>query len=80
MTAAAAMIGCPFIKGAIVVIENDVLAFVSHHISNPAEIAAMLGYYESAGIERQHHSRRVNETALIVVRARVLSCRQSYVR
>ena len=66
------MVGCGFVEPAIVVIEDDVFALVSHYIRDAPEVTVVLGDDESARIVSEHHSRSVNEATLIVNRFGVL--------
>jgi len=48
------------------------LAFVADNVRNAIEIFGVLGYDESRRSEVDHHSRRVNISALVIDRAGVL--------
>lgn len=72
MTAALTMIGGFRVEFAVVVIKNQMLAFKPHNVGNTLEIFRMFSKNKRARIISQDHSRRVNETALVVNAARVL--------
>lgn len=66
MPAAAAVVGGFIITPAVVVIENQMLALVADGFGNAPEIRRMFGDQKSVRIIAENHSRRVDESALIV--------------
>ncbi|PYS46181.1 MAG: hypothetical protein DMF68_19885 [Acidobacteria bacterium] len=79
MPAALAVVRSLFIKRAVVVVKDQMLAFVADHIRYAPEISFVLRNDEGAGVERHDHSSSVDVAALIVVASGVLARRNSYV-
>jgi hypothetical protein len=69
-----------FIERPVIVVENEMLAFEANHIRDASEVSVVFGDYESTGIEREYHSRRIDETTLIIIGAGILLCRDCNVR
>ncbi len=66
MSAAFAVVGGLVVKPAVVLVKNEMLAFITNHIGYAPEIFRMFGDDKSAGLVSQNHSRRVNKTALVI--------------
>src|SRR5438067_7706170 len=80
MPAAFAMIRRLFVEGAVVVIENEMLAFIADDVRDALKVSFMFRDDEGARVESQHHSGGINVAALIVVAPGILSGRHSDVR
>src|SRR5512132_281852 len=80
MAAAATVVCGTLVETTVVVVKNEVLAFISDDVRNPPPVALVFGDDESCRIEREDHSRRINITTLIVTAAGVLSGGDSNVR
>jgi hypothetical protein len=73
MTAAPTMIGSLFVKRAVIVVKNQMLTLKANYIRDPPKIAIVFSNYEGTRIEREDHARGVDEPALVIVAAGVLS-------
>jgi hypothetical protein len=80
MAAAATVVCGTLVETTVVVVKNEVLAFISDDVRNPLPVALVFGDDESCRVEREDHSRRINITTLIVTAAGVLSGGDSNVR
>jgi len=72
--AALAMVGRLRIPPAIVVVKHEVLALKPHDIRNAVHVLRMFGYHESHRVERDHHTCRIDISALVIIRSGIL-CR-----
>lgn len=73
MLDAEVVVGSLVITPPVIVIKNEMLAFVAHDFSDALEISRVLGDDESTRIVRNYHSGGVDITALIVNRSGILS-------
>ena len=80
VTAALAVIGCSFVKCAVVVVEDQVLAFITNHVGNSSEVVIVFRDDESRRAKRHYHSRSENVTTLIVISTSVLGRGQRDIR
>src|SRR5690348_6210383 len=65
---------------AVVVVKDDMLAFVSDDVADSVEVFGMFSNKKRSGSERSNHSRGVNITALVVERTRILGSSHSDIR
>lgn len=72
MLDAEVMIGCLVITATVVVIQNQMLAFVAHDFGNALEIFSMFGNDKRTRLVGNDHSGGIYITALIVDRSSVL--------
>jgi len=75
MTATTTMVGSPFVKRTVIVVENEMLALKANYIRNPPEISIVFSNYEGTRIESEDHTRGIDESTLVIVAAGVLSRR-----
>ena len=66
MPAALTVVGGFVIKPSVIVIKDEVLAFIAHDIGNTLKIFGVFGENKCARIICQTHSRRVNKAALVI--------------
>src|SRR5207253_5335461 len=67
-------------EGAVVIVEHQMLAFVSHDVCDALPVAVVLGDEKSARIESQNHSSSIDKAALIVAASGILPGRDGHVR
>src|SRR5215831_6515034 len=80
MPAAFTVIGGLFVKRAVVVIENDVLALVADHVRDAGEVPLMCGEHKCRRVECQHHPGRVDISTLVIVATGILTSGYSDIR
>src|SRR5437879_4109574 len=72
VTAALAVVECCEVPLTVVVKEDEMLALVTNNVLDAIEVLCVLGDQESTRLGGDHHSRGVDESALIEDRAGVL--------
>lgn len=80
MRATATVIGGSLIKSAVVVVKNQMLAFVADDVCDAPEIPVVLGDDKGAGVIGQHHSGGVDKAALVVAATGVLARADRHIR
>src|SRR5215831_18684986 len=80
MAAALAVIGGLFVKRAVVVIQDYVLALVADYIRDAREVSLMFGEHKCRRVEGQHHAGGVNVSTLVIVSTSILTSRYSDIR
>src|SRR5689334_14483808 len=80
MSTASAVVSGFRIPASVIVIEDQMLAFVSDDIGYTIEILCVLRDHEGHRTERHDHSRSVNKSTLIILRSGVLSRSNSDIR
>src|SRR6476646_4284419 len=73
MAAAFTVVGGFFVERAVVVEEDQMLAFVADYVRDARKVSLMFGENEGAWVERQHHAGGIDEPALIIGATSILT-------